>query len=173
MDILYNVDELYLQALDELNYGETPKAMHYFNTIIGKDPDYARAYYQLGHLYFYEFKNYQTAGFYLKKCIELDPNFPDVYVHYLKLLITLKMQKSIQQTADKAITTPGVCHACIYEQLGAYAEQCLDLVTAEVHYQKAAALATDPDEADDLQKHIKRVSGKVKAKQKMVYSYND
>ena len=69
MDILYTVEEKYLQATEELNYGELPKALHLFNEIINADPEYARAYYQLGCFYHYQFKNYQTAGYYYKKCI--------------------------------------------------------------------------------------------------------
>lgn len=89
MEFLYTMDEKYLQAIEELYYGELPKAMHLFNEIVQADPEYARAHYQLGSCYFYQFKNYQTAGYYYKKCIELEPAFPDVYEHYLKLLMVL------------------------------------------------------------------------------------
>ena len=173
MDILYNVDERYLQAVEELKYGELPKALHYFNAIVETEPDHARAYYQLGCFYFYQFKNYQTAGFYFKKCIDLEPQFPDVYIHYLKLLITLKMHKAISATADKALSISGVCEACIYELLGNYAEKNQDLAAAKAHYQKAVLASTDQKDHTDLQDHIKRVATKQNAKMKIVYALQD
>lgn len=33
MDILYTVDEKYLQAVEELYYGELPKALHFFTRL--------------------------------------------------------------------------------------------------------------------------------------------
>src|SRR5688572_7956858 len=111
MDILYTVDEKYLQAVEELRYGESPKALHLFNQIIKLDPEYARAYFQLGYLYQYDFKNYQSAGYYYKKCVELDPSFPDVYYHYLKVVITLGMTKLIHQVSEQAIEISGVNRA--------------------------------------------------------------
>lgn len=136
MDILYTVEEKYLQATEELNYGELPKALHLFHEIINADPAYARAYYQLGCFYHYQFKNYQTAGYYYKKCIELEAEFPDVYEHYLRLLITLKMTNLVNKIADKALVTAGVCKAQIYECLGLYAEEQQHLEEAKLQYKK-------------------------------------
>ena len=79
MDILYTVEEKYLQAVEELNYGELPKALHLFHEIVNAEPAYARAYYQLGSIYHYHFKNFQSAGYYYKKCIE-DHTYVQPYI---------------------------------------------------------------------------------------------
>jgi len=168
MDFLYNADEKYLQALEELRYGELPKALYYFNAIVDADPANARACFQLGWLYFYKFKNYQTAGYYFKQCLEIDPLFPDAYVHYLKLLITLNMHKTINATAEKALSIPGVCEACIYEQLGNYHEKLQEFKEAKQYYQKAELAATDKDEHNSLGDDIKRVLAKQKTKKKLL-----
>jgi tetratricopeptide (TPR) repeat protein len=173
MDILYNVDERYLQAVEELMYGDLPKALHYFSAIIDTDPDHARAHYHVGCCYYYHFKDYQTAGYYFKKCIELEPGFPDVYSVYLKLLITLKIHKAIYPTADKALLIPGVNEAEIFETLGNYAEKNQDLVKAKEHYQKAAAATTDQNHHRGIKDHIIRVADKQNAKRKVVYAYQD
>lgn len=171
MDILYNVDEKYLQALDELFYGETPKALHILNQIIDTDPDYARAYYHLGYLQYYHFRNYQSAGYYFKRCIELEPDFPLVYKHYLKLLIVLKMHKLINITAEKALSTPGVNEADIYELLGGYAEKMQDFNAAKAHYKKAILANTSQDDHKDLEEHITRITAKLDAGKKLIYAY--
>lgn len=173
MDILYTADEKYLQALEELRYGELSKALHYFNAIVDSDPANARAHFQLGWLYFYKFKNYQTAGYYFKQCLELEPAFPDTYVHYIKLLITLNMHNTISQTAEKALLVPGVCEACIYEQLGNYEEKRRNLDAAKQYYKDAAQAATDNDEHDNLRDDIKRVAKKLKAKKKTTVTHQE
>ena len=171
MDILYTVEEKYLQAIEELQYGELPKALHYFHEIINSDPEYARAYYQLGCFYQYQFKNFQTAGYYYKKCIELEAEFPDVYEHYLKLVIDLKMHKSIHHIAEQALATPGVCKADIYECLGLYAEEQQNFVMAKEQY-KLAALATSCQTDHDLfNGHLKRISDKQHANLNITYAY--
>ena len=171
MDILYTVEEKYLQATEELNYGELPKALHLFNEIINNDPDYARAYYQLGCFYHYQFKNYQTAGYYYKKCIELEAEFPDVYEHYLRLLITLKMTNLVNRIAEKALVIAGVCQAQIYESLGLYAEEQQHLDEAMLHYKKASLITSSQNEHSLFQDHLKRIGDKQKANQNMVYAY--
>lgn len=173
MDILYTVEEKYLQATEELNYGELPKALHLLNEIIAADPDYARAYFQLGYLYHYQFKNYQTAGYYYKQCISLDAAFPDVYTHYLDLLITLKMHKQVAPVAEKALVIPGVCEACIYEHLGRHAEEQKDFNTAKEKYKLAALAAVGKNESELIQEHLKRVKDKQRANQAMIYAYQE
>ncbi|TDQ06229.1 tetratricopeptide repeat protein [Pedobacter metabolipauper] len=173
MEILYTVDEKYLQAVDELTFGELPKSLHLFNEIIDIDPNYARAHYQLGYCYFYEFKNYQTAGYHFKKCVDLDPVFPDSYVDYLKLLVTLKMDKAISTTAEKALLVPGVALGEVHELLGKYAEQQQDFVAAKEHFEKAILVTTDQTEYGTFQDHIKRISAKQNSKAKIMYTYTD
>lgn len=171
MDILYTVEEKYLQAMEELNYGELPKALHYFNEIIISNPEYARAYYQLGCFYHYQFKNYQTAGYYYKKCLELEVEFPDVYEHYLKLLILLKLDKAIQHTAKKALAIPGVSKASIYESLGFYAEEQLDFLQAKEQYKLAALATASPTDHNLIQDHLRRIEEKTNARRSMTYAY--
>ena len=171
MDILYTVDEKYLQAIEELNYGELPKALHLFNEIINADPEYARAYYQLGCFYYYQFKNYQTAGYYFKKCIALEAEFPDVYAHYLDLLITLKMYQSVQPVAQKALAVPGVCKAEVYGRLGLNAEIQQDFVLAKEQYKLAVLAAASDIDHNLFKDHLKRVDDKLQTNKKMVYAY--
>jgi len=171
MEILYTVEEKYLQAVEELNWGELPKALHYFNQILEMDPEYARAYYQIGNFYYYQFKDYQAAGYYFKKCIELNPLFPDVYIHYLKLLIVLKMYQSISGMAEKALLIPGVCAAEVYEALGNSAEQQGELQKAQRYYQEAVLVTVEQKEESYLPEHIKRIGLKIAGKKRVLYSY--
>jgi len=171
MDILYTVEEKYLKAMEEINFGELPKALHILNEIISTDPDYARAYYQLGSLFQYQFKNFQSAGYYYKKCMELEPEFPDVYEHYLKLLVTLKMHKLIQPIAKQALLIPGVCKAHIYESLGMYGEEQQKFAEAKEQYKQAALTTSCQIEHTLFQGHLSRIQVKQNADRNMIYTY--
>ena len=171
MDILYTVEEKYLQAMEELNYGETPKALHLLREIIIADDTYARAYYSIGVIYHYYLKDYNTAGYYYKTSMTLETQVPDLYEDYLKLLVTLQLHKTIAEVAKLALKVPGVNLTAIYETLGLYEEQRQDFVLAKQYYHKAALIAVIDKEHRTLQDHLKRVGAKMKAKQQMVYAY--
>src|ERR1700761_277085 len=130
MDTYYTSDEKYLQAVDELNFGETPKALQLLNEIISNDAFYGKAHFQLGKIYYYDIKDYQTAGYHFKTCVELEPQFPDVYFHYLHLVVFLTMEKQVNKVVEKALTIPGVNVASIYELLGFFLEKNRNWVKA-------------------------------------------
>jgi len=173
MDILYTVEEKYLQAIEELNYGELPKALHLFHELISLNPEYARAHYQLGCFYHHQFKDYQTAGYYYKTCIELDPCFPDVYQHYLLLAVTLELHKLVPYIANKALITPGVSKANIYESLGLYEEKKQHFAAAKTQFKMAASAAESETEHRLYQDHLKRIFEKQNSNQRMVYAYQE
>ncbi|RBQ04608.1 tetratricopeptide repeat protein [Pedobacter miscanthi] len=169
MDIYTTVEEKYLQAIEELHWGELPKALQYFNELINFDPDYARGYFQLGDIYHERFKDYKTAGYYYKRCTELDADFPDVYEPYLKLVITLKMHNLVKQIANKALNVAGVCEAHIYESLGLHAEQQQNFAEAANYFKKAELFNAIQDEHSTLLEHQNRIKSKMNSTKKMVY----
>src|ERR1041385_4693644 len=137
MDIYLTIEEKYLQALDELWYGEPPKALQLLNEIIANDPLYARAHYQLGKIYYYEISDYQAAGYHFKTCAELEPLFPDVYYHYLRLLVFLNMEKQFRLVSGKALKIAGVNCASIYNLIGLFAEKKREWADAIEAYRNA------------------------------------
>jgi hypothetical protein len=48
MDTYYTIEEKYLQAVDELAYGENSKALSLLNDIITNDPLYAKGAFSVG-----------------------------------------------------------------------------------------------------------------------------
>jgi tetratricopeptide (TPR) repeat protein len=168
MDIYLTIEEKYLQALDELWYGESPKALQLLNDIIINDPLYARAHYQLGKLYHDNIGDYQAAGYHFKTCAELEPQFPDVYEHYLRLLVFLNMEKQFRLVSKKALQVPGVNYASVYNLIGLFAEKKREWTEALEVYRNALLEATCKDEKDNIQENIERV----KEKKRQVKKYN-
>jgi tetratricopeptide (TPR) repeat protein len=169
MDIYLTIEEKYLQAVDELSYGESPKALQLLNEIIADDPLYARAHYQLGKIYYYEIRDYHTAGYHFKTCAELEPEFPDVYYHYLYLLVFLNMEKQVNMVIAKAVSVAGINTAYIYNLEGLHAEKKKEWKTAVESYRKALLDVTSKYEKDNIEESIERV--KAKKRQSKKYNY--
>jgi tetratricopeptide (TPR) repeat protein len=161
MDTYYTIEEKYLQAVDEINYGENPKGLKLLNEIISNDPLHARAHYQLGKIFYYEIKDYQAAGYHFKTCAELEPSFPDVYHHYLHLIVFLNMDKKVNEVATKALAIPGVSAAAIHNLLGLYAEKNKNWTIAINEYQSAFIEVIDKKHQEDIETSIERVKQKM------------
>lgn len=169
MNTYYTIEEKYLQAIDKISYGKTPKALKLLNEIISNDPLYARAHHQLGMIYYYEIKDYQTAGYHFKTCMELEPSFPDNYTHYLDLLVFLNMEKLVNTISTKALNTQGADTAGIYDLLGLFYEKNKQWTKAQEAYQKAFMEVTDNKEKADIELSLNRVRSKMK--QTLAYTY--
>ena len=161
MDTYFTIEEKYLQAVDEVSYGELPKAVQLLKEIIANDPFYARAHFQLGKIYYYKIGDYQTAGYHFKTCMEIEPSFPDVYFDYLALVVFLNMEKQVHLVAQKALTVPGVVVADIYDFLGLFYEQNRNWDKALSVYGKARAAVTCNKLMEEIHESIARVKEKI------------
>jgi len=162
MDTYYTIEEKYLQAVDEVTYGELPRALQLLKEIIGNDPFYARAHFQLGKIYYYKIGDYQTAGYHFKTCMEIEPLYPDVYFDYLALVVFLNMEKQVHLVAEKALTVPGVVVADIYDFLGLFYEQNKNWNKALNAYKSARAAVTCNELKGEIEESIGRVKEKVR-----------
>ena len=170
MSTYYTIEEKYLQAVEEVNYGESPKGLRLLKEIIDNDPLYARAHFQLGKIYYYELNDYQTAGYHFKTCMELEPSFPDNYFHYLDLVVFLSMEKHVHFIAAKALITPGVNSASVYNLLGLFFETNKNWNDALTAYKNAFIAVTDNDQRREIEEGINRV--KAKMQQSKAYQYH-
>lgn len=170
METYYTVEEKFLQAVEEVNYGEPAKGLQLLKEIVEHDPFYARAHFQLGKIYYYQIKDYQAAGYHFKTCMELEPSFPDVYFDYLGLVVFLNMEKLVHLVAGKSLIVPGVVVADIYDYLGLFYEQNNDLNKALDAYRKARQAVTCKSLKDEIEESLARVKGKLQRAKAYRYS---
>jgi tetratricopeptide (TPR) repeat protein len=169
MDTYFTLEEKYIQATEEMNYGEPAKALKLFNELLDIEPDYARTYFQLGKIYYYYIQDYQSAGYYFSRCTELEPKFPDVYIPYIQLLVSLNMTNRAKQVTAYALNVPGINAGTIYEQLGLLAEKNLRLEESLENYNKGLLMSICKDETESIGDAIKRVKNKILTKGKYAY----
>ena len=157
MATYYTIEEKYLKAVNEVYYGNTPKALNILNGIIDNDPLYARAHYQLGKLYFYKMSDYQAAGFHFKTRMELEPAFPDNYFLYLNLVVFLGMEQHVLKVTEKALTVAGVDKAPMLELQGLHFEKRKDWSKAIATYKAALTEVTGKVQKQSKDESIARV----------------
>lgn len=140
------------------------------NELLVADPAYARTYYQLGCIHYYHIKDYFSAGYFFSKCIQLEPNFPDVYADFIKLLVFLKRDKQLKKVAQNALKIPGVNQFRLYEQLGLFEEAEGNFEQASDCYRKAMNLSLNKEKFDEMNEALTRVKRKVQFSLRYVYS---
>jgi tetratricopeptide (TPR) repeat protein len=128
-----------------------------------------KAHFQLGKLYYYELKDYQAAGYHFKTCAELEPSFPDVYYHYLHLVVFLNMKTKMNEVADKALVTPGVDAASVYYLQGLFNEKNKNWANALQAYRNALMETTCRKQNADIEEGVARVKSKIQ--QSNTYHY--
>lgn len=170
MDIYCTIEERYIQASEELRYGETAKALQLFNELLVAEPGYARTCFQLGKINYYYIKDYQGAGYYFSKCMELEPDFPDVYEDFITLLVFLNMEKKATSTAEKALKIPGVNKRLICQQLGLLKEKNQNCRAALDYYRQAYAYSLNKEDAEESFADMERARDKLARQARFVYS---
>lgn len=170
MDIYFTIEEKYLQAVEEYNYGTLPKTLQLLNEIVATASTFARAHYLLGKMHYNDMNDYQSAGYHYQTCVELEPSFPDAYVPYLRLLLFLNKSTLAQTVSTKALQVPGVDHSHVHEIMGQIAEKNSQWTKAAELFRKALLAADDKSQVDDVQEHIKRIELKLQSTR--VYVYN-
>lgn len=160
MSNYYTIEEKYLEAIEEIYYREAPKGLQLLREILDSDPLHARAHYQLGILYFYALKDYQAAGFHFKTCVQLEPAFPDVYVHYLGLVIFLNMTKQVNDIVQQALKVPGVNAFEIFELAGQFHEKNKSWKKARKAYEEALGEATHKSQKTAIEESLARIKEK-------------
>lgn len=73
-----NADELYQQAMNEMNGGDCKNAAKDFESAVKLDPDKKDAYYWIGECH-NRLQDYKKARLYYEKGLKLDPENPDLY----------------------------------------------------------------------------------------------
>ena len=169
METYYTLEEKYIQAVEEMRFGETAKALKILNELLEVEPKYARTYFQLGKIYYYDIQDYQSAGYYFERCTELEPDFPEAYPHYLKLLVFLGKEKQARKVAELALLVPGISACGIYEQLGLLNEMLRSWTEALSNYSKGILYALNKEELDNLEDAVKRT--RFKMEKTLKYSY--
>ncbi len=112
------LDEMFFEADSLIVQKKISDAVNLLEAILNEDPLYGKAYNHLGWIYETKYKNYIKAEEYYRKCLEITPDYPAVYLNISVVLSHLGKWHDLEQILNGALVVPGVDKATIYNEFG-------------------------------------------------------
>jgi tetratricopeptide (TPR) repeat protein len=158
----YKLEELFIQADQDIRDGYLAEAAKKLESIIADDPDFGKAYNHLGYLYETKFKDLKSAENYYQLALEKSPDYPAVYANYSILLSTLRKYDELNTLLQKALEIPGVDKANVYNEYGIMYENLGEYSRAISNYKECAKLTFNKNTIDKALESIDRCNTKMK-----------
>ena len=159
----YNTEQQFLEAREELEYGEISKAKNLFEELIQDDPQYGRAYNYLGWIYHKYFSDYDRAWELYEFAIRFAPKFPISYLNHAQLLYEMEKFEELNYLLDRAIKVPGVTKSIILKYYGKLYEHNDNYELAIEYYEKGMKASTEEEDLMLFEESISRCSSKLNA----------
>jgi tetratricopeptide (TPR) repeat protein len=157
-----NITETYyLKALAHFPL-ELEECIENLNYALSYDGDYAPALCLMGRIYTDEVKNYTVAMEYYNKALASDLTYPETFIHYSKLLLTLERLEELSTLLDTAFKVPGIDKSTLYHTKALGREQEGKFEEALEFFHKALRFSFNGEMDEFLSSEIKRIEGKQK-----------
>jgi tetratricopeptide (TPR) repeat protein len=157
-----NITETYyLKALSHFPH-ELEECIENLNYALSYDGDYAPALCLMGRIYTDEVKNYVAASEYFTKALAADLTYPETFIHYSKLLLTLEKLEELSTLLEQAFKVPGIDKSALYHTKALAREQEGKFEEALELFHKALSFSFSSEMDEFLGCEIKRIEGKQK-----------
>ena len=154
------IEEYYLEALDNLEFGKIVEAKRLFEKIISDNPQYGRAYTYLGWIYHRYFMDFAMAEEMYNMGLKYAPLFPVTYTNYIYLLTETDKWEHLKYLLDKADKITGVKKSVIYFHYGRLFEQNENYEAALDYYVKGKKATFEEMELEQFELCIERCQSK-------------
>lgn len=158
----YQLEELFIQADQDIRDGLVAEAATKLESIIADDPNFGKAYNHLGYLYETKFKDLTSAEKYYKMALEKSPEYPAIYANYSILLSTLQKYDELNELLKNALEVPGVDRANVYNEYGIMYENLGEYTRAISNYKECARLTFNKATMDKAMESVERCNVKMK-----------
>lgn len=155
-ELFYTTEEKYLCASNEAYYGNHAKAKIMAEQILEEEPEYARAHFLLGCVYYNELFDFNKARKHFELALLFEPQFILTYDKYLGMLVHLNRKEEAKKLAEKGLAVLGVCASCIHNKLGLVHEKTEDLNEAIRLYKKAIQASSDCCNESEFSNNLER-----------------
>ncbi len=154
------IEEYYLEALDNLEYGGIVEAKRLFEKIVWEQPEYGRAYNYLGWIYHRYFFDFAQAEEMYNLALKYAPRFPVTYINYMSLLTETDKWEHLKYLLDKADKVTGVKKSVIYFHYGRLYEQNENYEVALEYYADGKQATIEEFELEQFEECIERCQNK-------------
>ncbi|MCB9235430.1 MAG: tetratricopeptide repeat protein [Bacteroidia bacterium] len=154
-------ESLFVQADRLIEENKSQEAMAILQEILHEHPGFGRAYNHLAFIYETKLRDYVRAEENYRKCLELSPDYPAVYLNYAILLSGQERFDEVKVLLEKAMDVPGMNKSKVYNEYGIMHEMGGDLEQAIYYYKAAIQKAFSEKEIEAYQNNISRVRKKM------------
>jgi tetratricopeptide (TPR) repeat protein len=145
------------QKIDSQKIKEGLDILHHLTLLY---PDYARAYNLLGFVYDSLFEDTRTAEKYYKKCLNLEPDFKEVYSNYAYCLLVLKKYEVLEEFLLEAVDNQITNKPYLFHLLGKAQEALHKFDEAMEAYENSILNSFDVEDIKAREKDIERCQKK-------------
>lgn len=157
----FTVPEEYFFEADRLiRENEVNAAFRLLNQLLEQFPQYGRAYNHLGFIYETRYRDFVKAEECYRKCLEISPEYPALYLNYSVLLSSQERWEEEAALLEKALTVPGIKKSKIYNEFAIMYEVQANYDQALEHFRLAIRYALKDDEIAAYASSIERVEKK-------------
>lgn len=154
------LDKLFFEADNHLKEGYVAKAYDLLLEIIGDDPEYGKAYNNLGWIYENSYKNYAKAGECYRLALRYAPDFTPVYLNYASLLNKLEKFDELNLHLEKALEVPGINKSKIWHEYGVMYELTQVYDKAIQSYRNSIKYSLNNEDIEEYEKAVERCKKK-------------
>lgn len=153
-------EEYFFEADRRINADEVNEAFALLRELTTRFPDYGRAYNHLGFLYETKYRDPAKAEECYRRCMDLSPDYPALYLNYAILLNNQSRWEELESLLKKALDVPGINKSKVHNEYGIMREIQGKFDSAIKSYAQAIHFSFSPSDIGSYEASIKRVEQK-------------
>lgn len=157
----FQLDDKFFEADQLIKENRIADAKQMLLEIIAEAPDHGMSHNHLGWIYETKYNDYVRAENHYKAALEMTPGYVAVYYNYAILLSTLGKYEEMEKLLERALTTPGINKATIYNEYGIMREAQGRYAEAITSYQNYIRHLYDNKLIETAQASIQRCKTKM------------
>lgn len=150
------LDEWFYEADQNIKDQRYADAMQTLEAILAESPSYGKAYNHLGWLYETKYRDLKKAEEYYKKCLEIEPEYAPVYMNLAVVLSGMEKWDELKDLLQRALETPGVDRAAVYNESAIMNELQGDYEKAISDYKSAIRYTLKDSAMENYKNAIRR-----------------
>jgi tetratricopeptide (TPR) repeat protein len=150
----------FFEADQLIEAGKISEAAELLLSLVEDHPDFGKAWNHLGYIYEISYRDLAKAEEMYRKCLDLSPEYPAIYLNYSILLSGQGRLDELEELLYKALEVPGINRSKVYNEFGIMREIQGDYEKAIDGYKSAVQFSFVDADLVAYKKSILRVREK-------------
>lgn len=153
-------EEYFFEADRLINADQVNEAAALLRELLDRFPHFGKAHNHLGFIFETKYKDPEKAELHYRKCLEMAPEYPAVYLNYAVLLSSQERYQELDDLLEKALEAPGINKAKLHYERAIMRETQMQFDQAIAAYQEAIRYSFTAEDIAVYKEGIDRVRQK-------------